>query len=632
MRPLVRVLVLAAFVAAFGCNSYNFSPVGHCLIQPGTRRFKLSSVATADILFVVDDSSSMAGDQANLARNFKSFVDTLNATNTERVGIGLEPIDFHIAITTTSVYLNTPLPNVSCRDDCIGYAGSLVCCGNATLDAALPRSCAGGASCGPGFTCRTDCQGGSAGSPICCDASLRPETSTVACTNKGDPCGALLETYTFPSGVIPCYSSHGNADCAPGFTCRAGCGNGVGNLCCDANGNPEIGLACLPGVATAGALYPHGDFVSATVGGKPNPRVLHFDASLYEPTLDQPAIDRLIAQFQQNVLVGTCGSGQDQELLAMRLAIQKALAGQQTDVDDAGKPVKALWPHPNSKLIVVIMGDEDDCSSPEDRFKGIVLVPGEEPDACVQDAARPPDQQKLYPVAEFAAFLEGLGRPLGAGFLVSANCSNGTCTPGICCDNACSIDEGWGNDCTTDECGSHGAANRLLALRDQLVGKADVVTDSICDAQFSTILQEVADIVKPPVTLQLPTQPAASEVALLRVVDENGNSRLICRGPAPAGTPLAAAQAGYDWWFVDDASAVTPSTRSVTSFIYINHSTHHCEANPGETYSADYLGLVPAGGCASVGDCVSKLGGTAADWTCTTGGQPRGTCLCTGAN
>jgi hypothetical protein len=69
----------------------------------------------------------------------------------------------------------------------------------------------------------------------------------------------------------------------------------------------------------------------------------------------------------------------------------------------------------------------------------------------------------------------------------------------------------------------------------------------------------------------------------------------------------------------------------VSQFVYINSDSTYCQANPGETYSADYLGRLPEDGCTSASDCVAALGGALSDWTCETPvpGQP-GTCVCGG--
>jgi hypothetical protein len=105
-----------------------------------------------------------------------------------------------------------------------------------------------------------------------------------------------------------------------------------------------------------------------------------------------------------------------------------------------------------------------------------------------------------------------------------------------------------------------------------------------------------------------------------------------------SGTGLDA----YDWWFTDgnDVNQRVPTTAS--KFITINHDTQRCEADAGQTYSADYLGLVPAGGCASDSECVDLLGDLKAParWYCApdpdlglpAGSPPppgaRGSCIC----
>ncbi len=88
---------------------------------------------------------------------------------------------------------------------------------------------------------------------------------------------------------------------------------------------------------------------------------------------------------------------------------------------------------------------------------------------------------------------------------------------------------------------------------------------------------------------------------------------------------------------VHPTGAAAPPADGPTLFVYIN-PLGDCIANPGETYSADYLGQVPAGGCwndpgyvpqgtETTGDamCRSILGGAAESWTCFAG-EAAGTC------
>jgi hypothetical protein len=158
-----------------------------------------------------------------------------------------------------------------------------------------------------------------------------------------------------------------------------------------------------------------------------------------------------------------------------------------------------------------------------------------------------------------------------------------------------------------------------------------VVAGSICDPDFGKLLEDVAEIVKPPQTLSLPSDPAESRIALLRIADENGTTRKVCGAPlapdATNTTSLTAAQAtGADWWFTASDDPGVPVT--VSRFVYINPNGS-CRANPGESYSAEYLGVVPASGCATDTDCTQALGGQPGAYSCfVPQGLGRGTCTC----
>lgn len=68
----------------------------------------LPGSSTNDILFVVDDSASMDPKQQALAANFTAFIDAINGSNAAQVAKGLEPFDFHIAVTTSSIFFAAP--------------------------------------------------------------------------------------------------------------------------------------------------------------------------------------------------------------------------------------------------------------------------------------------------------------------------------------------------------------------------------------------------------------------------------------------------------------------------------------------------------------------------------------------
>jgi hypothetical protein len=77
-----------------------------------------------------------------------------------------------------------------------------------------------------------------------------------------------------------------------------------------------------------------------------------------------------------------------------------------------------------------------------------------------------------------------------------------------------------------------------------------------------------------------------------------------------------------------------------TECIFVNHVGGTCEANPGETYSAEYLGQMPPGGCTPASPvaapsqaCASALGNSgtgssASDWWCYGAAGSVGTCVC----
>jgi hypothetical protein len=672
------IAVVLAFVAA-GCQDYNFNPVGHCLLQPGSQRFTLSSVSSADVLFVVDDSNSMGGEQARLSVAFTDFVDNLTTTNIARARSGLLPLDFHVAVTTTSVFYNRePLSSQTCSNTCGKETGTLTCCAGAA-PVYGPRQCSPGgpASQCPvtGTSCSNACDG-LKGDWYCCagNGSYPPDAindkggAPIRCDAAGLPCGKLQTHYDF------------------------------------------AGQCATRGVAFDEMPFPDGDFVGiATTTGTPsaNPRVLHFDKRLYytwddaNPSAGKNGQGFTMAQlkgfFEQNVMVGTCGSPQEQGLAASRHAVEHALSGLQRDtytydpargMDRNSTPLTqskftvtngipsadapASWPSPNSKLVMVYVGDEDDCSSPADPAAGVLMLDTDYAghDACTLDASAPSPKEAT--VASFVDYFTGLGRPVGAAFVVSArsqandsDCRNDDCYADICCDRACTSAPPYNlsNVCAYDVCGGQAPGTRFLQTASQLKSKgSDVVVGSVC-GDFRGVLHDVAEIVKPPQTLTLPTLPAEGAIAILRIASSTGVTRKICGRPLVPRRPVNYTRteaeslgAGADWWFsptADPAPPYDPDSASTaapvavpTKFVYINPKGS-CIANPGETYSADYLGVVPQpppgqpvtkGGCDpafGAADCQAKLGGHVQDWQCSLipGVTPAwGTCTCGGGS
>jgi hypothetical protein len=570
-----RLLAAVALFALAGCQDYNFNPVGKCIIQPGSARIRLDSVSTADILFVVDDSGSMFSEQKRLADNFGAFIGALATMQKARTANGLDPLEFHIAITTSSVF--------EAYQALAPSGGSAPVCGQPT-----PGACS-----------------------ITAPYESWKSPYDYQCTTGGAACVDLIDQYW------------------PG--CSAG----------------------QYGQGQKGQPYPAGNFMAApSVASPSNPRVLHFTKDLAWDTWGtsavDPAITTLMTQFQQNIAVGACGSGMEQHLQGGRLAVQKALANQQPGI------ATGEWPHPGAKLVVVWVGDEDDCSNPKDPNRSLAFTPWTtqttDPnppghDACMADeaAAAAGQPYKMFPVQEFVDYFVGLDRPFGAAFIYSTpptSCApdangNTVCQPGYCtctcpadCASCTEAAEGAapGHCEYAFQCGGrstgtrfHDASAGLRASSGKVPGGVQTFEGSVCDWDFAKTLQQIAELATPPAGLTLPSQPAATDVTMLRIQSADGKNARLCNGPGP----------GLDWQFVDCKTGVAMPQGATSLCITINHTTGHCEANPGETYIAQYLGMVPPGGCAAEIDCAQALGGAQTDWTCQkTPGQARGTCIC----
>ena len=384
-----RSIVGLALLLLAACQDYKFNPVGKCVVQTGSARIQLSSISTADILFVVDDSGSMLAEQQRLAANFGSFITTLAQTQAQRKSQGLDPLEFHIAITTSSVF--------EAYQALAPAGGSPPLCGQPTAN-----------------TCNI-------GAPYSSWRSAYDYT----CTTPAAGCVDLIDQY-WPA-------------CSAGPTGQYGQG-------------------------VQGQKYPAGHFMAApSVTTPANPRVLHFTKDLawetWGTSSQDPRITTLVSQFAQNISVGACGSGMEQHFEGGRLAVQKALAGTQPGV------TTGEWPHPGAKLVVVWVGDEDDCSNPDDPNKSLAFIPWTtqptDPnppgnDVCVHDDALPAAQRKKFPIADYADYFTTLGRSFSAAFIYSADpasCradASGTvvCTPGTCacqcptsCTGGCGVDK-----------------------------------------------------------------------------------------------------------------------------------------------------------------------------------------------
>jgi hypothetical protein len=349
-----------------------------------------------------------------------------------------------------------------------------------------------------------------------------------------------------------------------------------------------LGQGCEVGVATGnGSPFPSGRFT--TLGS--NPRMLAFTKDLNWANGSRDAtIQRLIEQFKQNVRVGSCGSNQEMPFEAARRAIEMGLAGQQ------GVP----WPHENSKLAVIMVSNEDDCSTTAANLPvggdpnrlGLVWVSSEDPtvESCRADVAGDPSKSHLIPLESYASFFTGLGRPVAMAFVRPGDI-NGT------------------NPCAS-VADARGSGKRTQALATRLRGQPGVSTmeASVC-SDFGATLQQIADSLPPPDHIVLPTLPAVRGIVRLRIVDANGTQVRACDSK--------------EWSFVD--CTTDAEITDGTSMCVKLPDNSACAPQPGEVLQAEYLGRVPKDGCRQDQDCADALGGKKEEWTCD---QSSRSCLC----
>jgi hypothetical protein len=107
--------ILAVSMLLGGCQDYGFEELPRSVIKEKRWSQTISVSSSADILFVVDNSGSMAGEQDQLGRSFSSFAQVLE----EKFGDV-----FHIAIVTTGMEsLNCPRCSVDIPGSCINETG-----------------------------------------------------------------------------------------------------------------------------------------------------------------------------------------------------------------------------------------------------------------------------------------------------------------------------------------------------------------------------------------------------------------------------------------------------------------------------------------------------------------------------
>ena len=273
------------------------------------------------------------------------------------------------------------------------------------------------------------------------------------------------------------------------------------NLAVDPTFSSSVSTSC-PNPVNGGQRYPAGALVAVDAAGHQLPtgsgRIL-------------PASSATLTQdFQRNVNVGTCGSGKEQGLRAAQLALSEPLLS----------GANAGFLRPGSRLAVVIVSDDDDCSDPGDG-QGHPLVTTGEPPEC---------EQKAEQVGDFVQFLKG---PLGGEARDVVVAVIAAVDPVTKAPAKCTI----ANSTNTAE----NAAPRYVDFATAFGAKSAVA--SICDASFGSTLQTIAGLIA---TQTVPLSEAPADWRLLAVsLGRAAGTTVACRVGLEGDASAASADVVY---------------------------------------------------------------------------------------
>jgi hypothetical protein len=261
----------------------------------------------------------------------------------------------------------------------------------------------------------------------------------------------------------------------------------------------------------------------------------------------------LVADFQTQVNVGTAGSGKEQPLRAMKLALSSPLI-------DAGGANEGFL-RPGARLAVIILTDEDDCSDAASP-PAIATNTTDGNLQCHNDFGDDVNYKftRIDPVADFVSFLRGpiggevrdvvLGAIAGVdpttklptcGFTHTFGNNDWGCGSPVndaCAANACGSNRvtnpagppnqvmyvyccgDAGGACTSTCAAAYDKADRIVAFAGALPWNR-VVVGSICDASFATTLEQIAGLIISP-TVPLSGEPADPAMLVVRVQKPDG--------------------------------------------------------------------------------------------------------------
>ena len=381
LGSLVILVSLAGLGLGLGalvsCNEYSLVTLESFVDVVRDESVLVRGETKFDVLWVVDNSTSMCQEQSNLTRNFSLFVERLTRLNA----------DFRMGVITTDVVnagQQGELQNVPAVDlrNCIqatpdeesNYCTADGDCGIGGCLCGLPRlqRCASDAECG-GDT------------PVCvrsaADAALRFCSRTcsgpadASCMHPSDPNGVFQcgESPDQP-GALHCVlrSCSGDAQCP-----AAEMGG---------SGFPLFEYACLPDGADAGRSYcrrrenfnvpcragrecPHGGACNEQ-GKCPTymvcpaptcdcPQRLDRVLTIADVADNPSALDDAVRRFRCMASVGTDGDPTERGLEAIEMFLER----------DAAKPEAGRFLREDAHLVIILLSDEDDCSGYDEALE-----------------------------------------------------------------------------------------------------------------------------------------------------------------------------------------------------------------------------------------------------------------------
>jgi hypothetical protein len=240
----------------------------------------------------------------------------------------------------------------------------------------------------------------------------------------------------------------------------------------------DAGNAC----PNANRSYPAGELIALGSGG-----VINYDLT----RILAAGSPTLVADFRNDVMVGTCGSGKEQGLRTMKLALSDRIA----DGTNAG------FLRPDARLAVIIISDEDDY--------GELKNPGQVTDNDSSHAPATKANSSIYvPVQSYVDFLHGTlaGQGRDVTVAVIAGVDPATKKPAA----------GAGSGCPT----AYDTADRYAQFASAFGSKG--LIDSICNPSFRTTLQEIAGLLDPGQSMPLDQVPADWRMLSVSVVSASG--------------------------------------------------------------------------------------------------------------